>query len=273
MPQTTTVDERTPEAAAAATSPADVGARLAEMVEAASAVILPLWRTEVTVETKSDDSPVTEADRRGEALIVEALTRAFPGVPILAEETVSASGVPTAMGRRFFLVDPLDGTKAFVRGDAHFTVNIGLVEDGVPVAGAVAAPATGEVWFTAAGGTLKRQFGETGGAPVHVRRPDPQRLLALTSHTLKPEQEENLKKRYGFTARQSMDSSIKLCLIAEGKADLYPRHGPTMEWDVAAAHAVLVGAGGRVTTPDGEPFLYGKVSGGFRNGWFVARGG
>jgi 3'(2'), 5'-bisphosphate nucleotidase len=273
MPQTTAVDERKPEAAAASVSPADVGARLAKMVEAASAVILPLWRTEVTVETKTDDSPVTEADRRGEALIVEALTRAFPGVPILAEETVSVSGVPTAMGRRFFLVDPLDGTKAFVRGDAHFTVNIGLVEDGVPVAGAVAAPATGEVWFTAPGGTLKRQLGETGGAPVHVRQPDPQHLLALTSHTLKPEQEENLRKRYGFTERQAMDSSIKLCLIAEGKADLYPRHGPTMEWDVAAAHAVLVGAGGRVTTPEGEPFLYGKVSEGFRNGWFVAYGG
>src|SRR5579863_6414089 len=203
MPQTTTVDERTPEAAAAATSPADVGARLAEMVEAASAVILPLWRTGLTVETKTDDSPVTEADRRGEALIVEALTRAFPRVPILAEETVSASGVPTAIGRRFFLVDPLDGTKAFVRGEAHFTVNIGLVEDGVPVAGAVSAPATGEVWFTVAGGVLKRQVGERGGTPVRVRPRDPARVLALTSHTLKPEQIESLQKQYGFTERQS----------------------------------------------------------------------
>jgi 3'(2'), 5'-bisphosphate nucleotidase len=270
--QTSPVDELKPEAAAAI-DVAGVGARLAEIVEAASAVILPLWRTDVTVETKSDESPVTEADRRGEALIIAALMRAFPGVPIVAEETVSASGAPTEIARRFFLVDPLDGTKAFVRGDAHFTVNIGLVEDAVAVAGAVAAPATGEVWFTAGTGTLKRQFGEGGGAPVHVRKPDPQRLLALTSHTLKPEQEENLKRRYGFTERQSMDSSIKLCLIAEGAADLYPRHGPTMEWDVAAAHAVLVGAGGRVTTPDGEPFRYGKVSEGFRNGWFVAYGG
>ena len=99
---------------------AAIGARLAEIVEAASGLILPLWRTEVTVETKSDESPVTEADRRGEALIVEALGRAFPGVPVVAEETVSATGAPTEIADRFFLVDPLDGTKAFVRGETHF---------------------------------------------------------------------------------------------------------------------------------------------------------
>jgi 3'(2'), 5'-bisphosphate nucleotidase len=267
------VETRKNPAVATATSIAGVGGKLAEIVEAASALILPLWRTEVTVETKGDESPVTEADRRGEALIVEALMRAFPGVPIVAEETVAADGAPTSIAERFFLVDPLDGTKAFVRGDEHFTVNIGLVEGGVPVAGAVAAPATGEVWFTAEGGTLKRRIGDKGGAPVRVRQRDPARVVALTSHTLKPEQEANLKARYGFTERQSMDSSIKFCLIAEGRADLYPRHGPTMEWDVAAAHAVLVAAGGRVATPDGDPFLYGKVNEGFRNGWFVAYGG
>ncbi|HLI64917.1 MAG TPA: 3'(2'),5'-bisphosphate nucleotidase CysQ [Caulobacteraceae bacterium] len=266
----TTTDSFEPPASAAS---AEIGARLAEMCEAAGRIILPLWRTEVTVEEKSDKSPVTEADQRGEALILEALAKAFPDVPVVAEETVAASGAPTEIARRFFLVDPLDGTKAFVRGEAHFTVNIGLVEDGVPVAGAVSAPATGEVWFTVAGGVLKRQVGERGGTPVRVRPRDPARVLALTSHTLKPEQIESLQKQYGFTERQSMDSSMKLCLIAEGAADVYPRHGPTMEWDVAAAHAVLAAAGGRVTAPDGEPFLYGKVAEGFRNGWFVALGG
>ena len=254
-------------------SEADVGARLAEIVEAASALILPLWRSGLTVETKSDESPVTEADQRGEAMILEALTRAFPGVPTVAEETVSASGAPSAIAQRFFLIDPLDGTKAFVRGEAHFTVNIGLIEDGVPVAGAVAAPATGEVWFTGDGGALKRQAGERGGERVHVRPRDPAHVLALTSHTLKPEQLEALETRYGFTERQSMDSSIKLCVIAEGGADLYPRHGTTMEWDIAAGHAVLAAAGGRLTAPDGEPFVYGKVAEGFKNGWFVAQGG
>jgi 3'(2'), 5'-bisphosphate nucleotidase len=255
------------------TSEAEAGARLAEIVEAASALILPLWRTAVTVETKRDESPVTEADQRGEALILEALARAFPDVPVVAEETVSVSGAPTTIKSRFFLVDPLDGTKAFVRGEAHFTVNIGLIVDGAPVAGAVAAPATGEVWFTAAGGALKRQVGERGGTPVQVRAPEAGHVLALVSHTLKPEQLEDLKARYGFTERQAMDSSIKLCVIAEGGADLYPRHGTTMEWDIAAGHAVLAAAGGRLTTPDGAPFVYGKADKGFKNGWFVARGG
>jgi len=254
-------------------SDADVGARLAEIVEAASALILPLWRTGLTVETKSDESPVTAADQRGEALILEALTRAFPDIPTVAEETVSTSGAPTTIAHRFFLIDPLDGTKAFVRGEAHFTVNIGLIEDGFPVAGAVAAPATGEVWFTANGGAVKRQIGESGGHPIQVRPRDPAHVLALTSHTLKPEQLEALEAKYGFTERQAMDSSIKLCVIAEGGADLYPRHGTTMEWDIAAGHAVLAAAGGRVTSPDGDPFVYGKVAEGFKNGWFIARGG
>ena len=251
----------------------DEGGRLAEIVEAACDVILPLWRTGVTVDLKTDNSPVTEADRRGEGLILERLALAFPDTPVIAEEDASVGGVPLSIARRFFLVDPLDGTKAFVRGDAHFTVNIGLIEDGRPIAGAVAAPATGEVWFTAEGGALKRQIGETGGAPVRVRKPDPNDLLALSSHTLSPDQADALRARYGFARRQAMGSSIKLCRIAEGEADLYPRHGTTMEWDIAAGHAVLAAAGGRLTTPDGEGFVYGKTADGFRNGWFVARGG
>jgi 3'(2'), 5'-bisphosphate nucleotidase len=254
-------------------SDTDIGGRLAEIVEAAAGVILPIWRTGVTVETKSDQSPVTVADQRGEALILEQLAAAFPGVPVIAEEEVSASGAPPRIARRFFLVDPLDGTKAFVRGEAHFTVNIGLIEDGAPVAGAVCAPATGESWFTAGGRALKRQIGERGGSPVRVRRPDPADMLALSSYTLKPEQLAALEAQYGFTRRQPMDSSIKFCIIAEGGADLYPRHGTTMEWDIAAGHAVLAAAGGRVTTPEGEPFVYGKADQGFKNGWFVARGG
>jgi 3'(2'), 5'-bisphosphate nucleotidase len=250
-----------------------VGARLARIVEEASAVILPLWRSGLTVDTKTDDSPVTEADRRGEALILERLQEAFPDIPVIAEEASSASGVPLSIAPRFFLVDPLDGTKAFVRGEAHFTVNIGLIENGLPVAGAVAAPAAGEVWFTTPAGAAKRQVGEAGGHPIRVRVRDDADVLALTSHTLKPEQYEKLQAEYGITRRQPMDSSVKLCVIAEGAADIYPRHGTTMEWDIAAGHAVLAAAGGRVTMLDGAPFLYGKADEGFKNGWFVARGG
>lgn len=253
-------------------SDTDVGETLAEICEAAAAVILPLWRSGLAVDRKSDESPVTEADRQGEALILQRLGQAFPGIPIVSEEDASEFGAPDAIGPVFFLVDPLDGTKAFVRGDPNFTVNIGLIEDGRPVAGAVCAPPTGETWFTKAGRSLKRV---NGGAvqPVRVRPWDPATALGLISHTATEEQVRNLTDQYGFVRTEAMDSSVKLCRIAEGAADIYPRHGPTMEWDIAAAHAVLEAAGGRLATPDGEPFAYGKADKGFRNGWFVARGG
>ncbi|WP_309089013.1 3'(2'),5'-bisphosphate nucleotidase CysQ [Phenylobacterium sp.] len=253
-------------------SDTDVGETLARICEAAAGVILPLWRSGLTVDRKSDESPVTEADRRGEALILQQLAAAFPGVPIVSEEDASEFGAPEAIGPVFFLVDPLDGTKAFVRGDTHFTVNIGLIEDGRPVAGAVSAPPTGETWFTKGGQALKRVQG--GAAqPVGVRPWRPETALALISHTAKAEEIQNLTDRYGFARTEPMDSSIKLCRIAEGAADIYPRHGPTMEWDIAAGHAVLEAAGGRLTTLEGETFAYGKADKGFRNGWFVARGG
>ncbi len=247
----------------------DVGGTLAEICEAAAALILPLWRSGLTVDRKADESPVTEADRRGEALILERLAQVFPGVPVISEEDASEFGTPDAIGPRFFLVDPLDGTKAFVRGDTHFTVNIGLIQDGRPVAGAVVAPPTGEAWFTSGGKALKRVNGGAA-APVRVR-PWPADPIALVSHTMKEETAQSLAAQYGFTRREPMDSSIKLCRIAEGAADIYPRHGPTMEWDVAAGHAVLEAAGGRMFTTEGLPFLYGKADQGFRNGWFVAR--
>ena len=126
----------------------DIGAALAEIATEAAALILPLWRTGLAVTEKSDQSPVTEADRRAETLILEGLERRFPGVPVISEEHASEFGTPDAIGPRFFLVDPLDGTKAFVRGDPHFTVNIALIEAGLPVSGAVAAPASGEIWHT-----------------------------------------------------------------------------------------------------------------------------
>jgi 3'(2'), 5'-bisphosphate nucleotidase len=248
------------------------GFRLAAIVEAAAALILPYWRAAITVETKADESPVTEADRRGEAMIVEALARDFPGVPVVAEEACAAAGAPLSVGSHFFLVDPVDGTKAFVRGEAHFTVNIGLIEDGAPVAGAVAAPAMAETWFTGAGGARKRSFGERDGAPIRVRRPPASGALALISHTAKPEAVAELRARYGFAETLALDSSLKLCRIAEGAADLYPRPGTTMEWDIAAGHAVLAAAGGLLTALDGDPFTYGKAADGFKNGGFVARG-
>ncbi len=250
-----------------------MGPLLADIVEEAAAVILPLWRGVFTTHHKADHSPVTEADRAAEAVILARLKTAFPDIPIISEEDASEFGVPEAIGPRFFLVDPLDGTKAFVRGDENFTVNIALVEDRLPVAGAVSAPVQGRTWFTTPGGARRRAFGDAAGEPIHVRPWDASQAVALISHTMGAPEAERLRLEYGFASTRAMDSSIKLCIIAEGSADIYPRHGPTMEWDIAAGHAVLAAAGGRLTLPDGTPFLYGKADQGFRNGWFVARGG
>jgi 3'(2'), 5'-bisphosphate nucleotidase len=249
----------------------DIGLALAEICAEAAALILPLWKSGLTVHRKHDESPVTEADRNAEALILERLARRFPGVPVISEEDASEFGTPDAIGPRFFLVDPLDGTKAFVRGDPNFTVNIALIQDRRPVAGAVAAPPSGEIWRTAGAGAVKRVAGQE--TPIRVRPWPHGEAVALVSHTMKPEVLAKLEETYGFTRNQPMDSSVKLCRIAEGAADIYPRHGPTMEWDIAAGHAVLAAAGGRLTTPEGEDFSYGKAGEGFRNGWFVARGG
>lgn len=248
----------------------DIGARLSHIAFEAGNLILPLWRAGVTVDRKADESPVTEADRRAETLILQRLAAAFPDIPVVSEEDASEFGAPDAIGPRFFLVDPLDGTKAFIRQDVNFTVNIGLIESGAPVAGAVVAPASGEVWRTSPDGARKR-VADGPESVIHVR-PRPADPVALISHTLKADALEGLKAQYGFNRTQAMDSSIKLCRIAEGAADLYPRHGTTMEWDIAAGHAVLAAAGGEIVTTQGAPFIYGKAHEGFRNGWFVARG-
>jgi 3'(2'), 5'-bisphosphate nucleotidase len=249
----------------------DIGAALAAICEEASGVILPLWRTGAEVFTKADASPVTEADRRGEALIGERLRALFPGIHIVGEEDVAEAGGPDALGEAFFLVDPVDGTKAFVRGDVNFTVNIGLVVEGRPVAGAICAPATGEVWHTHAGGAVRRRFGQTSVEPIAARA-WPAEPLALVSHTMKPEALERLMAEFAVAETRPMDSSIKLCRIAEGAADLYKRNGPTMEWDTCAGHAILQAAGGRLTGLDGEPFVYGKVDEKLLNPGFIARG-
>jgi 3'(2'), 5'-bisphosphate nucleotidase len=249
----------------------DLGAELGDLAAEAARLIFPLWRSGLEVIAKEDKSPVTEADRRAEALILEGLGRRFPGVPVVSEEHASVYGTPDEIGSRFFLVDPLDGTKAFVRGDPHFTVNIALIEDGLPISGAVAAPATGELWRTTSEGVVKRR-GDGPAAAVRARSWPRGEALALVSHTMNEEAAKALAAQFGYDRTEAMDSSIKFCRIAEGVADIYPRRGPTMEWDTAAGHAVLAAAGGRITTPEGAPFLYGKAGEGFRNGWFVARG-
>ena len=254
---------------------------IAEIAEDAARVILPFWRNDTAVETKSDDSPVTQADRAAEALILERLAALYPGVQTVAEEAVAANGAPASAEDWFWLIDPLDGTKGFVRGGEAFTVNIALMHAGYPVAGVVTAPATGTTWRTdiPGAGAFRRQFGEQQQGEAHAGaewrpikvRDRPQEGMALLSHSVSDEEAARLAARHGCTRWQGTDSSLKFCLIAEGRFDAYPRSGPTSEWDTAAGQAVLEAAGGRVLADDGQRLAYGKPQ--FLNGPFVAMGG
>jgi len=243
---------------------------LAEIAEAASRLILPHWRAGGEVFAKADDSPVTLADQAAEQLILAQLEALYPGVQAVAEEQSEAEGRPAAAADRFWLIDPLDGTRGFIQGKESFTVNIALIEGQRPVAGVVSAPATATTWCSAPGGGARmRRFGEAWRA-IRVRnRPD--EGVALVSHSLTDAEATRLASRYGCNRWQGTDSSLKFCLIAEGRFDAYPRTGPTSEWDTAAGQAVLEAAGGRVLAPDGSPLLYAKP--GFLNGPFVALGG
>ena len=246
---------------------------IADIAEEAARVILPYWRSGVAVETKSDDSPVTLADQQAEALILERLAALYPEVQTVAEEAVAADGAPAVAEGQFWLIDPLDGTKGFIAGKESFTVNIALIENGAPIAGVVTAPATATTWRKGVDGAQRRRFGPGGGEAwqtVKVRN-RPNEGIALLSHSVTDDEATRLAARHGCTQWQGTDSSLKFCLIAEGRFDAYPRTGPTHEWDTAAGQAVLEAAGGRVLADDGQPLAYGKP--GFRNGAFVAMGG
>jgi 3'(2'),5'-bisphosphate nucleotidase len=227
---------------------------------------------------KRDRSPVCEADELAEKVILDALSVRLPQWRVIAEESASRGVIPVC-GRGFLLVDPLDGTKEFLDRNGEFTVNIALIVDGTPRAGAVYAPALGKLWF---GGERAYACEAKPGAPLlleadrrelHVRPVPAHDVVALTSRSHLDADAARLLEALPVTERRAIGSSIKFCLIAEGLADLYPRFGPTMEWDVAAGEAVLRAAGGQVRSPDGEPLCYGKKSEGYRSGSFIAWGG
>jgi len=224
-----------------------------------------------TVRRKADESPVTRADERAEALILEVLAKEAPGIPVIAEETADREGLPRTAPPHFWLVDPLDGTKEFLRRNGEFTVNIALVEGDRPVLGVVHVPATGVTFAAAGPGTATRAQGTAAAVPI-AARPVPKEG-AVVVHSRSHENEAKLAAYLATltepTTRVS-GSAIKFGLIAAGEADLYPRFGPTMEWDTAAGQAVLEAAGGSVAMPDGAPFRYGKT--GFLNAGFLARG-
>lgn len=246
----------------------------ADLAEQAGVAILAVRARGFVVVRKADASPVTEADHAAEAIILAGLRAATPDIPVVAEEEMAAghlveAGVVEA-GHAFWLVDPLDGTREFTAGRDEFTVNIALVRDGRPVLGVVGVPATGEMFLGIVGqGASKRDA--AGRRKIAARKPPPEgaTVLASRSHGNAAALDEFLAGRK--VARiANYGSSLKFCRMAEGLADLYPRHGRTMEWDTAAAQAVLEAAGGAVLRMDGTPLRYGKP--GWENPYFYATG-
>lgn len=224
------------------------------------------------VRSKSDESPVTAADEAADALITAGLCEAFPGMALVTEEQ-AASHSQSAVS--FLIVDPLDGTKEFVQRRGDFTVNIAYVENGVPLRGVVYAPAKNRLFYTLADGSAVEETGsfdkETRGPvkPIRVAKSDNAALMVVASKSHRDQATDDYIGKYAVKDMTSAGSSLKFCLVATGEADLYPRLGPTMEWDTAAGDAVLRGAGGVMVTFDGhKAFTYGKP--GFRNGFFIA---
>lgn len=231
----------------------------------------------VGITTKADASPVTEADALAEEIILAGLRDAFPDIPVVAEEEVAAGRVPTT-ANRFFLVDPLDGTKEFISRNGEFTVNIALVEQGEPVAGVVYAPALGDIYQGSPAGALHSRVEEgrcVEWLPIRCR-PVPAVLTAVGSRSHGTQETSRFLERYDVGSFVSRGSSLKFCLVAAGEADIYPRLGRTMEWDTAAGDAVLRAAGGLVTDLEGRSMIYNKRNqshdSDFANSSFVAYG-
>jgi 3'(2'), 5'-bisphosphate nucleotidase len=227
---------------------------------------------EFEVKTKSDESPVTEADEAADALISAGLRAEFPDLALVTEEQADSHDQTVST---FLIVDPLDGTKEFVKRRGDFTVNIAYVLDGVPVRGVVYAPARDRLFYTDAGGNAVEEQGpfdkETVGElkPIRVSKPDNDALLVVASKSHRDQATDDYIGKYNVADMKSAGSSLKFCLVATGEADIYPRVGRTMEWDTAAGHAVLVGAGGDVVRFDNhQPLRYGKEI--FANPFFIA---
>ncbi|MDZ4760901.1 MAG: 3'(2'),5'-bisphosphate nucleotidase CysQ [Alphaproteobacteria bacterium] len=247
-----------------------------DIASEAGIAVMDVYRSDFATRHKADRSPVSDADEPAEAIILDRLARDLPGVPVLAEEAASRDGLGGGLGDLFLLVDPVDGTREFVQKKGDFTVNIALVSHGRPVAGCVFAPAREELFFGGASAWAIDGFQPGGRVEASEARrlatrdyPDAG-LTAVTSSSHLDARTEAFLAGQTLAGTMAIGSSLKFCLVASARADVYPRWGPTMEWDTAAGHAVLEAAGGCVLEPDGAPFLYGKD--GFRNGPFIAWG-
>jgi 3'(2'), 5'-bisphosphate nucleotidase len=250
---------------------AELAAALMDVAEEAGRAILDVYAGTIVSTRKGDRSPVTAADTQAEAIILAHLKRLLPDVTVVAEEQAEAEGLPQSAARRFFLVDPLDGTREFIARNGEFTVNIALIEDGLPVLGIVHLPALGETFAGYESHALRRLKPEAPAEPIRARLPPAAGAIMAISRSHAEKELVRAKEMGEIIAGTIVaGSSLKFCRLAEGAADLYPRFGPTMEWDTAAGHAILAAAGGSVRTLDGKSLTYGKP--GFRNPHFIARG-
>jgi 3'(2'), 5'-bisphosphate nucleotidase len=229
---------------------------LVEIARKAGEVILEIYGQEIDVTQKDDDSPLTQADLASHRVICGALESLTPDIPLLSEESADIDFETRSSWRRYWLIDPLDGTKEFINRNGEFTVNIALVEDNRPVMGVVHVPVSGVTYTGIEGLGATRREGSQKPGPIQVRRPcaDPMVVVGSRSHA-NPVLNEILESMGKFDL-VSMGSSLKFCLVAEGEADFYPRLGPTSEWDTAAAHAVVTAAGGQIVTLRGRPLQY-----------------
>ena len=263
-----------------ASMPSDAAIALARIAADAGSIVMRHYDGgAVATRRKDDQSPVTAADEEAEGFILKELARFAPNVAVIAEEEVAAGRTPK-IGAHFFLVDPLDGTKEFINRNGEFTVNIAEIENGNPVRGVVYAPAKGRLWLGENPGgawevpmTPGAKISCDASHAIHARKAPADGMIAVASRSHRDSKTEEYLEHYKIKDFISAGSSLKFCLVATGEADIYPRHGRTMEWDTAAGHAVLAAAGGSVTRIDGSPFLYGKASEDFANPFFVARGG
>ncbi|HEX2115470.1 MAG TPA: 3'(2'),5'-bisphosphate nucleotidase CysQ [Alphaproteobacteria bacterium] len=258
-----------------ASDPAALLPEVTALARKASDAVMRIYTGGHTVRRKADASPVTEADHASEAIILEGLKRLTPHVPVVSEEEVSNTGAcfdHENPPKCFWLVDPVDGTKEFVARRGEFTINIGLVEAGKPVLGVLHAPISGTTYAAAGPGSATALRADGSLRPIQARRPPAAGIVVLASrsHGDKAGISAFLED-YKVAERRLMGSAIKFALIAEGVGDLYPRLGPTMEWDTCAGQAILEAAGGTVTTFSGKPLRYGKRD--FLNPDFIARGG
>jgi 3'(2'), 5'-bisphosphate nucleotidase len=252
---------------------------LAQIAFEAGAIVMRHYEDGTETRQKADHSPVTDADEEAEAFILAQLRQKNADVAIVAEEEVSAGRLPNVKSH-FFLVDPLDGTKEFISRNGEFTVNIAEIENGVAIRGVVYAPARSRLFLGETPGgafelsaNVAKQPDFARLAPITVRKPPADGLIAVASRSHRDKKTDEYLAHYSVKDFVTAGSSLKFCLVAAGEADIYPRHGRTMEWDTAAGHAVLVAAGGSVTQLDGSPFVYGKTGDKFANPFFVARGG